>query len=93
MLGTELPGPGTIYLSQSLEFRHRIGLGDTVTVKIRAVAKNAAKRRIIFECRVTNQADQTVISGMAEVIATTEKICRERVELPVVQFYNASGGA
>jgi len=42
VLGTELPGPGTIYVSQSLQFRHPIGLGDTVTVKIRAIAKNAA---------------------------------------------------
>ncbi len=85
VLGTELPGPGAIYVSQSLQFRQPIGLGDTVTVKIRAVAKNAAKRRVSFDCTVTNQAGETVIDGMAEVIAPTEKICRERVEPPLVQ--------
>jgi acyl dehydratase len=89
VLGTELPGPGTIYLSQSLEFRHPIGLGDTVIVKIRAVAKNAAKSRVSFDCTVTNQAGQTVIGGVAEVIAPTEKICRERAELPHVQVCDA----
>jgi acyl dehydratase len=93
VLGTELPGPGTIYLSQSLEFRHPIGLGDTVTVKVRAVDKDAAKHRVIFDCTVTNQAGRTVISGTAEVIAPTEKICRERVELPFVRVYDASAKA
>ncbi|MDF1873855.1 MaoC/PaaZ C-terminal domain-containing protein [Vannielia sp.] len=34
VLGTELPGPGTIYLSQNLSFRRPVGLGDTVTVRI-----------------------------------------------------------
>ena len=33
VLGTELPGPGTIYLNQSLSFRRPVGLGDTVTVR------------------------------------------------------------
>jgi acyl dehydratase len=93
VLGTELPGPGTIYLSQSLQFRHPIGLGDTVTVKIRAIAKNASKHRVIFDCTVTNQTAQTVISGTAEVIAPTEKICRERIELPRVEVHDTSGRA
>ena len=34
VLGTELPGPGTIYLNQSLSFRRPVGLGDTVTVRV-----------------------------------------------------------
>ena len=91
VLGTELPGPGTIYVSQSLEFRHPIGLGDIVTITVRAVAKDAAKRRIAFDCTVTNQVGQTVVSGIAEVIAPTEKIRRQRVELPRVQVYDDSG--
>jgi len=93
VLGTELPGPGTIYVSQSLEFRHPIGLGDTVTVKVRAIDKDAAKHRVTFDCTVTNQAGRTVISGTAEVIAPTVKICRERVELPLVRVYDASAKA
>ncbi len=93
VLGTELPGPGTIYISQSLQFRHPIGIGDTVTVKIRVVAKNAAKRRVNFDCAVTNQAGQMVISGMAEVIAPMEKICRERIELPVIEVHETEGRA
>ena len=52
VLGTELPGPGTIYVSQSLQFRHPIGLGDTVTVKIRVNAKDAVKHRVTLACMV-----------------------------------------
>src|ERR1700678_4159020 len=32
VLGTELPGPGTVYVDQSLHFRRPVGLGDTITV-------------------------------------------------------------
>jgi acyl dehydratase len=45
VLGTELPGRGTTYLSQSLEFRHPIGLGDTVTVGVRADREDLPRAR------------------------------------------------
>jgi acyl dehydratase len=90
VLGTELPGPGTIYVSQSLQFRRPIGLGDTVTVTVRAISKDDAKRRVTFDCTVTNQDNEPVITGTALVIAPTEKICRERVELPVVEVHETN---
>lgn len=86
VLGTELPGPGTIYVSQTLYFRRPIGLGDTVTVAVRATAKDQAKCRITFDCSVVNQNGQEVISGPAEVIAPTEKICRARLPLPQIEL-------
>jgi acyl dehydratase len=91
VLGTELPGPGTIYLSQSLQFRRPVALGDKVTVTVRAAHKDASKHRIVFDCDVVNQRDETVISGEAEVIAPTEKIRRERVPTPAVEVHD--GGA
>ena len=84
VLGTELPGPGTIYINQSLQFRHPIGIGDKVTVTVRAAHKDASRHRITIDCSVINQNDQTVISGSAEVIAPTEKISRKRVPTPKV---------
>ena len=39
VLGTELPGPGTIYIDQSLHFRRPVGLGDTITVSVRVAKK------------------------------------------------------
>lgn len=85
VLGTELPGPGTIYLSQDLHFRAPVDLGDTITVTVTARAKNPAKHRIVFDCRCTNQHGADVILGTAEVQAPTEKIRRPRVEVPDVR--------
>jgi acyl dehydratase len=42
VLGTRLPGPGAIYLGQSLRFRHPVGLGDTITVTVKVTKKNVA---------------------------------------------------
>jgi len=86
VLGTELPGPGTIYLDQSLRFLGPIGLGDTVTVSVTAREKNEEHHRITFDCKCVNQAGKVVIDGTALVIAPTEKIKRPRVELPSVKI-------
>jgi acyl dehydratase len=89
LLGTELPGPGTIYVSQTLKFRRPIGLGDRVTVTVRAAAKDESKHRITFDCTVVNQDGNVAISGSAKVVAPVEKICRERVSLPEVELRDA----
>lgn len=86
VLGTQLPGPGTIYLNQSLSFRHPVRLGDLVTVMITVKEKNSENKRVILDCLCTNQAGKTVISGEAEVLAPTEKVKRPRYVLPDVQL-------
>lgn len=87
VLGTMLPGPGTIYLSQSLRFLHPIGVGDTVTVSAEVVELHPGQHRVKLDCRVVNQNDELLVTGMAEVIAPTEKICRPRIELPEVTWH------
>jgi phosphotransacetylase/acyl dehydratase len=86
LLGTELPGPGTIYLSQTLNFRHPVLLGDTVVVTVTVREKNDAKRNVVLDCRVVNQAGKVVIDGVADVIAPDAKIARARVTLPEVRL-------
>jgi phosphate acetyltransferase/phosphate butyryltransferase len=86
VLGTQLPGPGAIYLSQSLRFRRPVCLGDIVTVTVRVAEKAAEKNRVTLDCQATNQKNEVVISGTAEVIAPAEKISRERVTLPEVKL-------
>ena len=86
VLGTQLPGPGTIYLDQSLHFRAPVMLGDTITVSVTARAKDAARHRITFECRCVNQDGVVVIEGEALVIAPGEKIKRPRITLPEVRL-------
>jgi len=85
VLGTELPGPGTIYLDQSLRFLGPVGLGDTVTVTVTARDKDEKHHRITFDCKCANQDGKIVIDGTALVIAPTEKIKRPRVVLPEVK--------
>ncbi|MGY6565505.1 MAG: bifunctional enoyl-CoA hydratase/phosphate acetyltransferase [Halomonadaceae bacterium] len=86
VLGTELPGPGTLYLGQTLRFRKPVRLGDVLRVSVRAQAKDEAQKRITFDCLCTNQNGETVIEGQAEVQAPTEKIRRPRTVLPRVRL-------
>ena len=87
VLGTELPGPGTIYLNQSFRFRKPVGIGDTVTVTVRVTEKRPEKKHVILACACVNQAGETVIEGEAEVIAPVEKVRRPRVVLPEVHLH------
>ncbi len=86
VLGTELPGPGTIYISQDLHFHHPIGIGDTITTRIVARQKFPGKHHVVFDCHCSNQDGKEVITGTAEVQAPTEKVRRSRTELPDVRL-------
>jgi len=87
VLGTELPGPGTIYLDQSLRFHRPVGLGDTVTVTVRVTEKQDKGHRVTLDCRVVNQDGDDVVTGTALVMAPVEKIRRPRVALPEVELH------
>src|SRR5919198_5313031 len=84
VLGTQFPGPGTIYISQTLKFSRPVKVGDTITVTITCAKKFDHNKHIIFDCLCTNQDGLRVIAGEAEVLAPTEKVKRERFELPEV---------
>ncbi|MCC7411680.1 MAG: bifunctional enoyl-CoA hydratase/phosphate acetyltransferase [Gammaproteobacteria bacterium] len=86
VLGTELPGPGTIYLGQTLRFRRPVRLGDRLTVTITVRSKDADKPRVVFDCSCVNQDGEIVIEGEAQVLAPTEKIRRPRTVLPEVRL-------
>jgi phosphotransacetylase/acyl dehydratase len=86
VLGTRLPGPGTIYLGQDLSFRKPVGLGDIITVTMTAKEKRPEKHIVVFDCRCVNQRGEEVITGTAVTMAPTEKIRRPRVTLPEVQL-------
>ena len=71
LLGTRLPGPGTIYLGQTLHFQRPVMVGDRITIAVTAIAKEAEQHRVSFDCHCTNQRGEEVISGSADVIAST----------------------
>jgi phosphotransacetylase/acyl dehydratase len=87
LMGTRLPGPGTIYLEQTLCFRRPVMIGDAITVSVTAVEKDSERKRITFDCRCVNQRGEVVIDGIAKVIAPAEKVRRPRVTLPTVRLY------
>lgn len=82
VLGTQLPGPGTIYLDQSLKFLKPVGVGDTVTVRVTVAEKQAEKKRVVLDCLCTNGDGKPVITGQAIVIAPDKKVRRPRVAMP-----------
>lgn len=66
ILGTKMPGSGTIYLKQELEFLKPVFVGDCLTAKVEIVEilpKNKAKLSTI----ITNQKSENVVSGHAIV--------------------------
>jgi len=82
LLGTRLPGPGTIYLDQDLQFRHPVVPGDIVTATVTVKEKRADKRIVILDTRCTNQRGETVLIGVATVIAPAEAIVWPRIARP-----------
>ena len=69
VLGTRLPGPGCIYLSQSLRFRAPVMIGDSVETSVTVKEVNRAKQRIVLEtlCKV---GDKVVIDGEALLLVS-----------------------
>ena len=66
VLGTKLPGPGTIYLGQTLRFKAPVKIGDTVTATVEITALDPAKKRATLKT-VCTVAGKTVIEGEAQV--------------------------
>ena len=67
ILGEDLPGPGSIYLSQSLRFEAPVYVGDTVTATAEVTAVRAEKRIVTLRTACVNAAGVCVISGEAIV--------------------------
>ena len=84
VLGTEFPGPGTIYISQTLKFSRPVKVGDTLTVTLTCKQKFDHNKHILFDCACTNQDNLKVIRGEAEVLAPSEKIKRARMAMPEI---------
>jgi 3-hydroxybutyryl-CoA dehydratase len=67
VLGMDLPGPGAIYLSQTLSFKRPVRIGDAVTARVTVAAIDVDKARVTFktECLVNGK---TVVDGEAVVM-------------------------
>ncbi|MDR2033008.1 MAG: bifunctional enoyl-CoA hydratase/phosphate acetyltransferase [Azoarcus sp.] len=85
ILGTEFPGPGTVYVSQTLNFWRPVTVGDTLTVNVTCREKHERNHHIVFDCKVLNQNGVKVLDGSAEVAAPVERIRRPRVSPPEIR--------
>lgn len=68
VIGTYLPGEGTIYLSQNTKFIRPVYFGDTITAIIKVVEKNDKKNRIRLYTKCINQNNDVIIEGESIVM-------------------------
>jgi len=81
VLGTQLPGPGTLYRRQVLDFHARAHAGEEVLVRAEVLSKADGVVRLQTEVRRISDG-AIILSGEAEVLAPTEKFDRDNLEIP-----------
>ena len=64
-IGMKLPGPGTIYMSQSMKFLGPVRIGDTITARVEIIALNDEKQRVTLKTTCTNQEGNVILDGEA----------------------------
>jgi len=67
VIGMKLPGPGTIYLDQSLKFLAPVRIGDTITARVEVVEIMSTKNKVRLKTTCANQDEITVLEGEAIV--------------------------
>lgn len=65
VLGTQLPGPGAIYVSQELKFTAPVKINDTITAEVEVTRKDVEKNRVTLKTLCINQNNKKVIIGEA----------------------------
>jgi acyl dehydratase len=77
VIGTELPGPGAIYLSQSLKFVKPVKAGDTITARAEVIEVIRERNRIRLQTVCVNQQGEEVLSGEAWVMPSRSRVVYE----------------
>ena len=67
VIGTKLPGPGAVYMGQTLKFLKPVKIGDTITASAMVKMLIPEKKRVILETTCFNQDKEEVLSGEAIV--------------------------
>jgi acyl dehydratase len=77
VIGTQLPGPGAIYLSQSLKFVKPVKSGDTITARAEIIEVMPERNRIRIQTVCVNQHGEEVLSGEAWVMPSRVRVVYE----------------
>jgi acyl dehydratase len=80
----QLPGPGAVYVSQTLRFLRPVRIGDQLTARLEVTAKREDKKFITLDCEIVNQHGKPVVTGQAEIMAPVEKTTIDMPELPAI---------
>lgn len=72
VLGTQLPGPGSIYLSQTLKFMGPVYSGDEITVIVEIVSIREDKPIVTLRTTCSNQRDHLVLEGEAVLLVPAD---------------------
>jgi phosphotransacetylase/acyl dehydratase len=83
VLGTMLPGAGTLYREQSFKFETRARIGDRLTIRVKCTDKKR-KPRAVFDTIVVNERGETVLEGEAEVDAPLHTVVLADKQLPLL---------
>ncbi|MEW6689294.1 MAG: bifunctional enoyl-CoA hydratase/phosphate acetyltransferase [Pseudomonadota bacterium] len=84
VLGNELPGPGTQYLSQRLQFLKPLMVDDTITATVTVREKRPEASVVVLDCRCVDQAGELVAEGVAEVFAPRVKMVLPRPDVATI---------
>ena len=83
VIGTLLPGPGSMYRAQSFTFGERVLVGDELLVTVRVIEKREPDL-IVIQARVEKSTGEVVADGVGEVYAPKRKLVYESISLPPV---------
>jgi 3-oxoacyl-[acyl-carrier protein] reductase len=92
MIGMLLPGPGALWISQTIEFRHPAFIGDQLRVRGRVKQKSPANRVLVLEVEVTNQTEQILIAGESTVKMLEIKEDQSVTENGIINILITGGG-
>jgi len=84
LIGTELPGPGTSILAESIRYERAVGVGDSLTITVTVKDKRSEGNIVILECAGRDQYGDPVLSGTMEVSVLTQKFSVQRMEEPTI---------
>jgi 3-hydroxybutyryl-CoA dehydratase len=68
VLGNKLPGPGSIYLSQQIEFLEPVYIGDTITARVEVTSWRPEKKIITLKTDAYNQNEKQIVTGKAVLL-------------------------
>jgi len=74
VIGTRLPGPGAIYLSQDLKFLKPVKAGDSISARVEVLEVNRERNRIRLRTVCTNQRAEDVLTGEAVVMPSRTRV-------------------